>query len=56
MLCEATDKLKSLLYILSQTNLLKEMKEKLKNESCIALLDFTKNYVFVVQDNFQSYY
>ena len=50
MLCEDINKLTSHTCISkSQINYLKEMKEKLKKkESCITLLDFAENYVFVV--------
>ena len=40
----------------SQSRYLKDQKEKLCRTSCIALLDFTENYQFMVQDEIQGFH
>ena len=40
----------------SQASYLRDSKENLDNKTCIILMDFTENYIFIIRDAIQSFY
>ena len=57
MLCEKLDKITSYLFIArSQSQYLKQLKDNLKPNEAVVLVDFAENYQFQVQDEIQGYH